>query len=155
MVAGPAAGVFRNTQLELDVLDREGRLVESITQLQTYEKQLENTRVANAKALAEIDYNIATAAAARRPRDDPLLAKGDRHAERREQVHDELDLRSRACWPVQAETNQRQEALRLEQLPQIAAELANLQREPGGHPRQARRPDRARAGGRQADRAST
>src|SRR5262249_39779795 len=31
---------FRNTQLELDVLSEEGRLVESITQLQTLEKQL-------------------------------------------------------------------------------------------------------------------
>ncbi|HEX5263833.1 MAG TPA: hypothetical protein VFW13_09920, partial [Phenylobacterium sp.] len=41
---------FRNTELELEVLDREGRLVESITELQTYEKQLEDTRVANEKS---------------------------------------------------------------------------------------------------------
>ena len=66
---------FRNTELELDVLDREGRLVESITQLQSYEKQLEETRVANAKAAADIDYNITrlTRSAQRR---DVLLAKG-------------------------------------------------------------------------------
>ena len=38
---------FQNTALELDVLDREGRLVESITQLQSYAKQLEDVRVAN------------------------------------------------------------------------------------------------------------
>ncbi|HEY4969163.1 MAG TPA: hypothetical protein VII35_04610, partial [Steroidobacteraceae bacterium] len=47
-----------NTELELDVLDREGRLVESITQLQTYETQLEQNRVANQKALAQIDYDV-------------------------------------------------------------------------------------------------
>ena len=34
-----------NTQLELDVLDREGRLIESITQLQAYETQLEQKSV--------------------------------------------------------------------------------------------------------------
>jgi HlyD family secretion protein len=47
---------FRNTDLELEVLDREGRLVESITQLQAYEKTLEQLRAENAKALATIDY---------------------------------------------------------------------------------------------------
>ena len=52
VAAGQPLVKFRNTELELDVLDREGRLVESITQLQTYEKQLEETRVANEKAAA-------------------------------------------------------------------------------------------------------
>ena len=49
---------FSNTQLELDVLDREGRLIESITQLQAYETQLEQNHIANQKALAQIDYDI-------------------------------------------------------------------------------------------------
>ena len=40
VVAGRPLVTFRNTTLELDVLDRAGRLVESITQLQSYEKQL-------------------------------------------------------------------------------------------------------------------
>ena len=47
-----------NTQLELDVLDREGRLIESLTQLQSYETQLEQNRINNQKALAQIQYDI-------------------------------------------------------------------------------------------------
>src|SRR5262249_7020533 len=47
-----------NTELELDVLDREARIVESITQLQAYETQLEQNRIANHKALAQINYDI-------------------------------------------------------------------------------------------------
>jgi HlyD family secretion protein len=39
-VASMPLVAFRNTELELEVLDREGRLVESITQLQAYAKQL-------------------------------------------------------------------------------------------------------------------
>ena len=46
-----------NTELELDVLDREGRLIESITQLQAYETQLEQNRIGNLKALAQIQYD--------------------------------------------------------------------------------------------------
>ena len=115
---------FRNTQLELDVLDREGRLVESITQLQSYEKQLEDTRLANARVSAEIDYNIVrlNRAAARR---DALLAKGFLSPEAHDQVHDELDY-DRRLRPLQSESDQRQDALRRSQLPRIEAELNNL-----------------------------
>jgi HlyD family secretion protein len=59
VAAGQPLVKFRNTQLELEVLDREGRLSESITQLQAYEKQLEDARVANEKAVAQIDYDVA------------------------------------------------------------------------------------------------
>ncbi len=38
-----------NSALELDVLDREGRLVQSITESQSYQTQLEQNRVANQK----------------------------------------------------------------------------------------------------------
>jgi len=58
VVQGQPLVELSNTELELDVLDREGRLVESITQLQTYETQLEQNRVANQKALALIDYDV-------------------------------------------------------------------------------------------------
>ena len=115
---------FRNTELELDVLDREGRLVESITQLQSYEKQLEETRVANAKAAADIDYNITrlTRSAERR---DVLLAKGFLPREQSDQVHDELAYDQR-LKPMQEDSNAEQEALRRSQLPQIEAEMATL-----------------------------
>lgn len=127
--AGQPLVIFRNTELELDVLDREGRLIESITELQTYEKQLEDARLANEKAAAEIDYNIQRLgrAAGRRV---TLSAKDYVSAESNDQIHDELAYDQR-LQPLQAHSNAREEALRLEQLPQIHAQLANLQQSLG------------------------
>lgn len=129
--AGDAVGAgqpivrFRNTQLELEVLDREARLAESITQLQAYEKSLEDARVTNEKAAAQIDYDIQ-----RLERDaqrvDRLLALGYAPRQKSDQVHDELRL-NRRLLPLQAATNREQEALRKRQLPQLRAELASLQ----------------------------
>ena len=126
---GQSLIAFRNTQLELDVLDREARLVESITQLQAYEKQLEQNRADNAKLLAQIDYNVLRLKrmASRR---DPLDAVGYVPREQTDQVHDELDY-NRVLQPLQTETNKRQEALRLAQLPKIHAEMASLQQSLG------------------------
>jgi HlyD family secretion protein len=124
VTAGQPLVKFRNTELELDVLDREGRLVESITQLQTYEKELEQTRVANEKAAQEIAYNIVRLSRAEARR-EPLLARGFVAREETDQLTDELAYDQRLA-PVQAESNGRQEALRLTQLPQIAAEMETL-----------------------------
>jgi len=117
-----------NTELELDVLDREGRLVESITQLQTYETQLEQNRVSNQKALALIDYDV-TRLQRSVGRRTILVADDAEPAEVKDQIEDELnyDLRVR---PMQDESNRKQEALRVQQLPQIHTQLANLQQEP-------------------------
>lgn len=122
--AGQPLLAFRNTELELDVLDREGRLIESITQLQAYEKGLEDTRLANQKAAVEIDYNIVrlSRAAARRRE---LAAAGVVAAESNDQIRDELDYDTR-LKPLQSQSNARQEALRLRQLPEVHAELASL-----------------------------
>jgi len=116
---------FRNTALELDVLEREGRLVESITQLQTYEKQLEDSRLANEKAAAEIDFNIVrlTRASARR---SALVGRGSVSPEAEDQLNDELAYDHRLL-PLQAQNNLRQDALRRRQLPEIHTQLANLQ----------------------------
>ncbi|HEX3407541.1 MAG TPA: HlyD family efflux transporter periplasmic adaptor subunit [Caulobacteraceae bacterium] len=124
VAAGQPLLRFRNTALELDVLDREGRLVESITQLQTYEKDLEQTRVANEKAAQEIAYNIVRLARADARR-EPLLARGFVPKEQTDQLKDELTYDQHLA-PVQAESNRRQEALRQAQLPQIAVEMATL-----------------------------
>ena len=118
--------VFRNAQLELDVLNNEGRLVESITQLQTFQTQLETNRAANAAALESIRYNIAnlehTAS-----RYDPLLQSGAIAPQNVQQVHDQLDYYQKLL-PVQTETNKRQEALRLKELPSLQAEQESLQK---------------------------
>jgi HlyD family secretion protein len=125
VAAGQPLVKFRNTQLELEVLDREGRLSESITQLQAYEKQLEDSRVANEKAAAQIDYDIVRLSRDAR-RADALITNGFLPRQRYDAVHDELE-HNRRLQPLQAETNLRQEALRRRQLPQLRAELANLQ----------------------------
>ena len=91
VVAGQPLVKFRNTALELDVLDREGRLVESITQLQSFEKQLEETRVANAKAAAEIAYNIIRLRAAKRSAAMSSWRRGCFPREQADQLHDELN----------------------------------------------------------------
>ena len=116
---------FRNTELELDVLDREGRLVESITQLQTYEKQLEDARVANEKAQAQIQYDI-TRLQRTAERRDALAAKGYISTDLYDQVHDEL-AHNQKLLPLQTASNAEQETLRRRQIPQIQSELATLQ----------------------------
>jgi HlyD family secretion protein len=114
-----------NTELELDVLDREGRLVESITQLQAYETQLEQNRVANQKALAQIDYNVTRLqrSVARRI---VLVADDAEPVEVKDQAQDELDYDVK-LRPMQDESNRKQEKLRVQQLPQIHSQLVKLQ----------------------------
>jgi HlyD family secretion protein len=124
VTAGQPLVQFRNSQLELDVLEREARIVESITQLQAYQKQLEDTRLANARTAAEIDYNI-TRLSRSATRRDALLAKGFLAPEQRDVVHDELDY-DRRLQPLQTESNARQDSLRKSQLPQIQSELTSL-----------------------------
>jgi HlyD family secretion protein len=118
--------MFHNAQLELDVLNNAGRLVESITQVQSFETQLENNRIANDKALADIKYNIATLEHTV-ARFDPLLAAGAMATKDVEAVHDQLD-HYRALLPLQVETNKRQEALRLAQLPGLKASEESLRK---------------------------
>jgi HlyD family secretion protein len=125
VAAGQPLVRFRNTQLELEVLDREGRLAESITQIQGYEKQLEDARVANERAVAQIDYDI-TRLGRDAARSDALLAKGYEPRQRYDAVHDELE-HNRRLLPLQVQVNAEEEALRKRQLPQIQAELTNLQ----------------------------
>jgi HlyD family secretion protein len=111
-----------NTELELAVLDREARLIESITQLQARQSLLEQDRLNNAKQLASIEYNVV--------RLERSLARYDRASsfepmKERDSVADELNF-NRRLKPLQLESNERQESLRVQQLPQIAAQLAKL-----------------------------
>lgn len=125
ITAGQPLVRFQNTELELDVLDREGRLIESITELQTFEKQLEDTRLANQKAAEDIDYNIVRLGRAAERRAG-LAAEGVIAGESVDQIQDELNYQRR-LRPLQARSDARQDALRRRQLPQIHAQLASLQ----------------------------
>ncbi|MFC3080509.1 efflux RND transporter periplasmic adaptor subunit [Phenylobacterium terrae] len=125
VAAGQPIVRFRNTALELEVLDREGRLVESITQLQAYERQLEDARVAGDKAAARIEYDIVRLSAQLKRRES-LAAKGFVSREQHEAVRDELTY-AQKLKPLQAAANADQVRLMRRQLPQIQAELASLQ----------------------------
>lgn len=127
VTAGQPIVQLSNTELELSVLDREARLIESLTQLQLYQTQLEQNRLANETGLANIDYEIVRLrrASERRKR---LVASGMEAKEKGQALQDELDhmLRLR---PLQAESTDRQNALRIQQLPQIDAQLDKLQKD--------------------------
>jgi HlyD family secretion protein len=110
-----------NTELELVVLDREARLIESITQLQARQSELEQNRLDNAKQLAAIEYNVVRLERASNRR----KALPSEAQEIRDAIQDELGY-NRRLQPIQLESNERQEALRVQQLPQIAAQLAKL-----------------------------
>jgi HlyD family secretion protein len=115
---------FRNTQLELEVLQQEGQLVQGMSSLQQTENSLEATRLANQIAAANIDYNI-TRLSHSATRRDPLVAKGLMSDETTETIRDEMnnDLRLK---PLQAEGNAHQEQLRQTQLPQIHSEMDTI-----------------------------
>lgn len=127
VTAGEPLVELSNTALELDVLDREGRLVQSITESQSYATQLEQNRVNNEKALSQIDYDIIRLRRALERR-ETLVAQHLVSVESRDQIKDELDhdLLNR---PMQQESNERQEALRRRQLPELQAQITKLQQD--------------------------
>jgi HlyD family secretion protein len=117
---------FRNTQLELDILSQEGRLIESMTQLQARQQQLEQAEADNRKTLTGIDYQVLrlNTAVARR---QALAARGFVTGEEFDRLRDELAYNVK-LRPIQARTTATQSALRSEQQPQIKTELATLQK---------------------------
>jgi HlyD family secretion protein len=122
--AGQPLVELSNTELELTVLDREARLVESITQLQAYQTQLEQNRVNNEKALASIEYDIVRLERAAQRRAS-LTGRGVEARETLDAIQDELAYTLR-LRPLQAHSNEQQEALRVQQVPQIRAQLQKL-----------------------------
>jgi HlyD family secretion protein len=125
VAAGQPLVKFHNTQVELDVLNREAVADQSLTQTQQYETTLEANHAANAHALDQIEYDIVRLSRALNRRAG-FQGQGVFPQEQIDQYQDELDF-DRKLRPIQIETNQRQEALRRAQLPQIHAELSRLQ----------------------------
>ncbi|MGC3982651.1 MAG: HlyD family efflux transporter periplasmic adaptor subunit [Steroidobacteraceae bacterium] len=127
VTAGQPLVELSNTELELNVLEREAQLVNSITQLQNTQNQLEQTRLNNEKALAQIDYDIVRLGRLVQRR-KPLVAQGVESKEVLDTVQDELN-HAQAIRPLQAQSNQQQNELRQQQLPQIQAQLTKLQKD--------------------------
>lgn len=124
VTAGQLLVELSNTELELTVLDREARLIESIVQLQAYQTQLEQNHLGNQKALAEIEYDIARLTRSSKRR-STLAERGMESREAYDSVQDELAY-VQALRPLQARSNDQQDALRMQQLPQITAQLDKL-----------------------------
>lgn len=123
--AGQPLVTLSNTELELSVRERVARLIDSITQLQTYQTQLEQNRLNNEKALEQIDYNIVRLRRSLE-RHQVLVAKGLEAREVRDNVEDELNYTLK-LRPLQAHSNQQQDELRRQQIPQIKAQIVKLQ----------------------------
>lgn len=124
VTAGQLLVELSNTELELTVLDREARLIESIVQLQAYQTQLAQNYLDNEKSLAEIDYNIARLTRSLKRRGS-LAEQGVESQETYDSVQDELTY-AHTLRPLQARSNEQQNALRVQQLPQISAQLDKL-----------------------------
>lgn len=126
VAAGQPLVEFSNTTLELDILSQEGRLIESITQLQGYQQQLEQNLSDNAQALALIRYDRTRVDRALQRR-LPLAARGFVTGESIDRLQDELrSVDDR--YTIQTARNRRQEGLRALQQPQIETQLATLRK---------------------------
>ncbi|MCA0201640.1 MAG: HlyD family efflux transporter periplasmic adaptor subunit [Proteobacteria bacterium] len=115
---------FGNTNLQLQVIQQESQLNQAISQLQQNEIALEQNYAANARLLADIDYNILrlTRSLDRR---ETLAAKGVASVESREAVADEL-AHYKHLRPIQADSNRQQADLRARLLPAIRDQLDKL-----------------------------
>lgn len=125
VTAGQPLIEFGNTQLQLDVIDREAHLIEQINNLRNEEAVLEQTRIANEKSLLEIDYNV-TRLGRLVSRRDALTSRGATSIEEKDKVNDELAY-YRNLRPLVAESNLKQDALRARRLPEIRDSLDKLQ----------------------------
>ena len=116
---------FSNTNLQLQVIQQEAQLNQATAQLQQNEINLELNKINNERALAQLDYNITrlTRSINRRA---VLFSKGAESEEARDIVQDELsyDLKLK---PLQAASNERQDAIRQSQVPLIESQLKQLQ----------------------------
>lgn len=127
VTAGQPLLEFGNTELQLEVIDREARLIEQINNLRGTQTALEQNRVANERSLAETDYNIMRLTRLTQRR-STLAERGATSAEEKEKVSDELAY-YRQLRPLLADTAQTQEAMRLQRLPEIRDGLQKLQQD--------------------------
>jgi HlyD family secretion protein len=113
-----------NTNLALSVIQQESQLNQAISQLQQNEISLEQSSLSNARALAEVEYQLVKLerAAARR---EGLVAGGGTSREQRDEIADELDF-YRRLHPIQTASSKRQADLRDRLLPDIHRQLDNL-----------------------------
>jgi len=116
---------FGNTQLQLDVIEREARLIEQINNLRGIETSLEQARVENAKSLANIDYELVRLQR-EVDRYSQLVGKGGVVSrEVLDKSQDQL-THYQQLRPLVAESNLKQDSIRARRLPEIAEALHKL-----------------------------
>lgn len=143
--AGQRLIEFGNTNLQLQVIQQESQLNQAISQLQQNEIALEQGNIANARMLADIDYNIVKLGKSFERR-EALAATGAMSVEQRETVQDEL-AHYKKLRPVQVESNNAQADLRARLLPSIRDQLQRLQQNLAIVHGKTGQPHRSRTGG--------
>ena len=122
--AGTPMIELSNTNLALSVIQEESQLNQAISQLQQNEIALEQNRLSNDRALAEIGYGLVRLGRSA-ARHNVVAAAGAESAEQRDVVADELAY-YKQLQPIQADSNRRQSELRDRLLPDIHRQLAIL-----------------------------
>jgi HlyD family secretion protein len=122
--AGTPIIELSNTNLALSVIQEESQLNQAISQLQQNEIALEQNRLSNDRALAEIGYGLVRLQRSTTRR-STVAAMGLESAEQRDVVADELAY-YKQLQPIQSESNKRQSDLRDRLLPDIHRQLGIL-----------------------------
>lgn len=113
-----------NTNLALSVIQQESQLNQAISQLQQNEIALEQNKLSNERALAEVEYGLVRLKRSGTRRDN-LVSRGLESAEQRDVIADELAYYQH-LMPIQTDSNQRQANLRERLLPDIHRQLGIL-----------------------------
>jgi HlyD family secretion protein len=122
--AGQPLVKFRNIELEMAFLDRQSQVVSSISGLESTAKGLEDSRLSNEQDAAKMAFDI-DKLKTKLQQQQTLYDKGFGSRDAVDQLRAELALDLR-MQPLQAESAERQEALRRKRAPEIEEEIANL-----------------------------
>ena len=125
VTAGQPLLEFGNTELQLEVIEREVRIIEQINNLRTTERSLEQDRQANLRSLAEIQYNLVRLGRLTERRNS-LASRGAASVAEREDAADELGY-YHALHPIVEQSSAKQDEWRARRTPEIRDELEKLQ----------------------------
>ena len=125
VTAGQPLLEFGNTELQLEVIEREVRIIEQINNLRTTERSLEQDHEFNQRTLAEIQYNL-TRLGRLTERRNSLASRGAVSVAEREDAADELSY-YHSLHPIVQQSSVKQEEWRTKRTPEIRDELDKLQ----------------------------
>src|SRR5882757_7147551 len=125
VVAGQPLLEFGNTELQLEVIEREVRIIEQINNLRSTERSLEQDRETNLRSLAEIQYNLMRLGRLTERRNS-LVSRGAASVAEREDAADELGY-YHALHPIVEQSTAKQDEWRARRTPEIRDELDKLQ----------------------------